>query len=186
MIREATSDDLVEVARIHAEGWKTAYPGLIADEIIARVDSRERLDRWRQWVAVPGWRLFVELASGAAADASDPVRLAGFVRVGPARPSNDPAPGAAEVTHLYVDPGVRGAGTGARLLARATGHAVDAGFERLVLWTLEGNAGARRFYEREGLVADGARKQDPGLGGASEVRYQRALARERGSAASDS
>jgi hypothetical protein len=45
----------------------------------------------------------------------------------------------------------------------------------MTLWVLDGNARARRFYERAGLVADGAAKHAT-FGGATlrEVRYRAA------------
>ena len=46
----------------------------------------------------------------------------------------------------------------------------------LHLWVVEGNARARRFYEREGWAPDGAAKEDE-FGGqvVREVRYRRRL-----------
>ena len=48
------------------------------------------------------------------------------------------------------------------------------GFAGMLLWTLEGNTRARRFYEAHGMVHDGARADEPEwLGpGVFEVRYQ--------------
>ena len=42
-----------------------------------------------------------------------------------------------------------------------------------VLWTFEGNARARRFYERHGFVADVGRQALPIPGDPVEVRYRR-------------
>jgi RimJ/RimL family protein N-acetyltransferase len=45
-----------------------------------------------------------------------------------------------------------------------------------VLWVLEDNPRARRFYEREGWALDGERKEDEYLGfRVAEVRYRIAL-----------
>jgi RimJ/RimL family protein N-acetyltransferase len=44
-----------------------------------------------------------------------------------------------------------------------------------VLWTLAGNARARRFYERAGFTPDGATSRLAGLGHVEEVRYARTL-----------
>lgn len=41
------------------------------------------------------------------------------------------------------------------------------------LWTLEGNAPARRFYERRGFVTDGAQKVFDVPGQPIEIRYRR-------------
>lgn len=53
----------------------------------------------------------------------------------------------AEVCALYVAPGARGAGVGQALMERA-----KQGRDGLWLKVLEGNAGARRFYAREGFA----------------------------------
>ncbi|HXX02510.1 MAG TPA: GNAT family N-acetyltransferase [Candidatus Acidoferrales bacterium] len=50
------------------------------------------------------------------------------------------------VNHLYVAPGWQGRGVGRELLERAKLQ-----FPSLQLWTFERNAGALRFYEREGF-----------------------------------
>ena len=45
-------------------------------------------------------------------------------------------------------------------------------YPEAVLWVLEDNPRARRFYEREGWDLDGARKEDEFLGvRVAEVRY---------------
>jgi ribosomal protein S18 acetylase RimI-like enzyme len=51
---------------------------------------------------------------------------------------------------LYVAPGQRGRGLGARLIRAAQG-----GSESLSLWTFEANSGARRFYKRHGFAEEG-------------------------------
>ncbi|WP_412550972.1 N-acetyltransferase family protein [Shimia sp. MIT910701] len=53
------------------------------------------------------------------------------------------------VTALYLAPDARGRGIGATLLAQA-----KAGRDALQLWCFQSNAGARRFYERHGFVAE--------------------------------
>lgn len=61
----------------------------------------------------------------------------------------------AEVNCLYVADAAQGQGVGRALLDHA-----KAGAERLKLWTFQANAGARRFYAREGFaelrLTDGA------------------------------
>ena len=48
------------------------------------------------------------------------------------------------------------------------------GYRCIMLWVLEDNARARRFYERAGFAPDGARHGLPDLGGVTEIRYRRA------------
>jgi RimJ/RimL family protein N-acetyltransferase len=64
------------------------------------------------------------------------------------------------LTNLYVHPNHQGRGAGAALLA-AVKLAAPRGFE---LWTFQPNQGARRFYERHGLItlqmADGSDNEE--------------------------
>jgi GNAT superfamily N-acetyltransferase len=56
---------------------------------------------------------------------------------------------------LYVDPSAQGEGVGSQLHDEALARRAAAGDSSLRLWTLEGNEGARRFYERRGWRLDG-------------------------------
>jgi len=68
---------------------------------------------------------------------------------------------------LYVDPAHHNSGVGTALLTRVMKEHAE-GFQ---LWTFQANAGARRFYERHGLVAaeftDGAHNEE----NTPDVRY---------------
>lgn len=168
-IREATAADIGSIARIHVACWQTAYRGILLDATLdgLRVEQREGL--WRGWMAGTDVHTLVAVSEG---------RTAGFTRLCPVRLIEDPPPDAAEVTHLYVDPAVQAKGAGKALLEGAVGIARSAGYRTLVLWVLEGNRRARRFYERFGLSPDGARHTDPAYLGndAVELRYAVALA----------
>ncbi len=164
-VRDAEESDLPEVARIHVLAWQATYRGMIDDERLDSLTVGNRLTVWREWWRGEGVRLRV-------ADADE--GLAGFLRRCPARAIDDPPQDYAEVTHLYVDPPQIGTGLGAALLGEALRDARSEGYRGLLLWTLEANERARRFYERFGLRTDGARHEEPAwLGeGVFEVRYR--------------
>ncbi len=73
------------------------------------------------------------------------------------------------IEQLYLDPAWMGRGLGRRMIERAVERAPGG----LQLWTFAANAGARRFFEREGFVAaeftDGEGNEER----APDVRYQR-------------
>ena len=52
------------------------------------------------------------------------------------------------LNHLFVHPEAQGRGHGSRLLSQ-----VQAGLDFLQLWTFQGNAKARAFYEARGFAA---------------------------------
>lgn len=164
-IRQARPADARAVEQVRVDGWRVAYAGLVGADLLAALSvTGERVAALTQAFAAPApW--YVDLVAE-----HDGVVVA-MARLSPVRDDDlDPAT-TAELRALYVAPGTWSAGVGGRLL--------DEGFGRLphplqVLWTLEGNARARRFYERRGFVVDGGRKVRD-LGGPSvEVRYRRA------------
>jgi GNAT superfamily N-acetyltransferase len=80
------------------------------------------------------------------------------------------------LSNLYVKTGWTGHGIGQRLLDSMLAEAAPA-IPSLRLWAFQRNAGARRFYERNGFVAveftDGAGNEER----EPDVRYERALRR---------
>jgi len=92
---------------------------------------------------------------------------------GPVRPE---IPGVGELYSLYVSERVLGRRVGHRLLAFAVAQLRAMLYGSAVLWVLERNERARRFYEREGWSSTGARRREQ-LGGAfvTVVQYRRTL-----------
>jgi GNAT superfamily N-acetyltransferase len=64
----------------------------------------------------------------------------------------DLAPGVAHLRWFIVDEGLRGSGTGRRLLTAATQFCDRHGFRETRLWTFRGLDAARRLYEASGFV----------------------------------
>ena len=98
----------------------------------------------------------------------------GFVSVG--YPRDDDAPASGQLWALNLRPSAFGIGLGKALHDAALAVLGEQGHQDAYLWVAERNPRARRFYEREGWVADGASRVEE-FGGApvAEVRYQRVL-----------
>jgi GNAT superfamily N-acetyltransferase len=165
IVRAAVVADAPSVGEIHVEGWRAAYRGIVPDAYLASLSAERRTEQWTGWIgapATPDKRTWV---------AEDGGRVVGFAHTGRSRDADLP-PGTGEVWAIYVHPASWGSGAGRALFAAATSELRAQGSPKAVLWVLEANARARRFYEREGWVPDGGSKV-VSIGGAElpELRY---------------
>ncbi|WP_412539826.1 GNAT family N-acetyltransferase [Longispora sp. K20-0274] len=140
IIRDATPEDLPATVDLHVRTWRAAYRGLVPDSYLDAIDTAEWLAAQRAVAGNPGRHRIVALLDDV---------IVGFASFGDDR--SDPA--LAEVYAIYVDPDRQGHGVGRALMDEAVSRL--AGRETR-LWCAEGNAATRLFYERYGLVTDGA------------------------------
>jgi GNAT superfamily N-acetyltransferase len=164
-IRAARPGDEMAVAEVHVRSWQEGYRGLMPDEFLDAQDPRDRVGRY-------------DFGGGEGAPttllAFEDDDLLGFVTICPSR--DEDAQGLGEVAALYVDPVRYRGGVGRRLMAAARESLRESGFTDAVLWVLDGNDRAARFYEREGWEPDGSRRYEDPYDIPSHVsRFRRAL-----------
>jgi GNAT superfamily N-acetyltransferase len=100
----------------------------------------------------------------------------GFAIAGPSRDQGEDVSVTGEVQALYVDPPAWRHGHGRRLMQAATAYLADRGHREAVLWVVQENRRAYRFYEALGWRPDGATKRETWEGiEQTEVRYRREL-----------
>ncbi|MFC7363006.1 GNAT family N-acetyltransferase [Nocardioides astragali] len=132
LIRPATGADMAAVADLWHEGWHAGHAGHVPDGLTALRTLEAFHARTPTRVA----------DTTVALDEAD--ELMGFVTV-----VGD------EVEQLFVGPDARGSGVAAQLLAEAEGQVAAAGHPEAWLAVVEGNARARRFYEKCGWRDNG-------------------------------
>jgi len=149
-IRELTAADAAEIARVHVRSWQQGYEGLMDQAHLDQLDVGERTEMWTKLLGLPnqGARLVVE---------SDGETV-GFLVGARTSPGTE---GAAEVFSIYLDPSVWRAGIGSALLDRGVELLRTPGPVPVILWVVDGNERACRFYERRGFRFDGGRKDEP-------------------------
>jgi GNAT superfamily N-acetyltransferase len=166
-IRPATSEDALAIGTIHVNSWRATYRGMMPDAVLEDLSVDQRVERWHTRLSGPlaaGQICYVAEVDGA---------VTGFAFAGPSH-DEGAAPETFEVFAIYLDPSCVGLGHGAALLGDVLREAAAQGAEAVTLWVLEANARARRFYERQGFVADGAETYDERLQ-ARELRYRLTL-----------
>lgn len=159
-IRPAAAEDAPAIAEVHVASWRWAYRGMIGDDALRALSVSDREAMWRD--VIPRGNVVVAVKAD---------RVVGFVAYGmPDR--QEPSGNAGEVFAIYLLEAVVGRGIGRTLLTHATEELRSRGSDRAVLWVLEGNERARRFYEAAGWRWDGA-VDTCEIGGVArtEVRY---------------
>jgi len=155
-IRAATLADARSLAEVHNEGWRWGYDGLVPASVLEDRDDDWSEERWIH-ALTDEWR-----EGEATFLAEDGGRAIGMIACGPATQDYGmpPPEGVGEVYALYLREGAQGTGVGRALLARGHQHLRDAGFTHAVLWVIDENERARRFYEAGGWSPDGATGED--------------------------
>jgi ribosomal protein S18 acetylase RimI-like enzyme len=158
VIRLGTPDDAEGVARVHVETWQAAYAHALPREQLQALSLEEAVERSRRWPPT-----FVAERSG---------EILGFVSVGASRdPGTD-----GELFAIYVHPQHWGTGAGRALIQAGEDELRRLGHHDAVLWVLDDNPRARRFYELAGWSLDGAAREIHIFGfDVAEIRYAKRL-----------
>jgi GNAT superfamily N-acetyltransferase len=101
--------------------------------------------------------------------------VVGFVSVGPAADADLDASDCGEIRAIYLKPDRWRGGIGRLLCKQGERVLRSEGYRSAILWVLEGNAGARRFYEAMGYHGDGGRKTATYGVPLEVVRYRKTL-----------
>jgi L-amino acid N-acyltransferase YncA len=161
-IRRATREDAAAIADVHVRTWQAAYEHVFGADRLAEIDASRRRAGWERSLAA-GAHAFVAEEEGY---------VVAFASIGASRESA----GVGELFAIYALPEAWGSRAGSALMSAAVEALRELGYREAVLWVLEDNPRARRFYEREGWALDGARREGEHLGvPTAEVRYRIAL-----------
>jgi ribosomal protein S18 acetylase RimI-like enzyme len=126
--------------------------------VLAALDVDERERMWQRALSNDEIAVFVAERGG---------QVIGFASVGASRERD----GEGEVYAIYVHPDAWGSGAGPQLMREARAWLRER-FPAAILWVLEDNPRARRFYEREGWTADAHRIDVVAGVEVPEVRYR--------------
>lgn len=159
IIRPVRVSDAETLGRVHATCWHETYDHLISTAVLENVSAKRLAELWTGWASQgPEFVCDVALVGG---------EIVGFAGSGPARDAD--APRERELYFIYLLSAWHSTGIGKKLF-----DAVVPEGSGVYLWVAEDNPRAHRFYTRNGLHLDGARKDEPFLGEhVTEVRFTR-------------
>ena len=140
--------------------WRTTYRGLLPDDFLDSLDEKTYEERWARILVEGSSRVYV--ASGGD-------EVVGFASGGRERAGEDGFVG--ELYAIYVLQEAQGQGQGRRLVEAVVGGLRELRLPDMIVWVLQENASARRFYER--LGGEYVRTQPITIGSAllQEVSY---------------
>ena len=180
-VRYGSAEDAEAISRVRRDAWRTAYVGIITDEIIERATGVPDTGRERALFVSRPWRRTL------VAEHTPVTEIIGYASFGPERDVDGAPlpertgrdgrrrPRCAELYALYVTPARWSTGAGRDLMLRVLEETRAGGYPRIILWVLQENARARQFYERSGFRPDGRSYQPDWLGGVTELCYARDL-----------
>ena len=139
--RDAAAGDALAVATVQVASWREAYRDQLPAEYLAELSVPDRDRFWAQVVTEPPPRTGIVLALRDET-------VVGFAAYGPATDTDDPALG--QLFAIYLDPACWDTGIGRQLHAIVLDRLRAHGFTGAVLWMLDGNVRAARFYRLAG------------------------------------
>ena len=180
-IRDAAPDDAAAIADVHVTSLRASatdlLPAHLTPIVLPPADAAPRARAWKRWIERERTSTFVSLAGATVTGFCTLHPATDDVRASTGGGGAGTAAARGEIASFYVLPSEWRRGTGRRLGGRALAEARARGFAEVMLWVLETNARARRFYESLGFRPDGASKVFLERPYASwrELRYRRAV-----------
>ena len=171
-VQNAALDDAAAIGEVQRTSLRAAYRGLLPDHVARIVldvpDVKREVRLWGLWMN----RSRVITLVARLHDT-----VTGFCTLHPV-PDRRVQGTTAEIVALYVLPSHWRRGIGRQLCLRMVGEARSRGFDEVVLWVLDANQGARRFYDSLGFRPDGETRVFLERADARvlELRYRRATA----------
>jgi hypothetical protein len=167
MIRLATTEDIPSIARLHIEGWKAAYGGLVDQAYLDSLSVEQRIKDWQGWMTAGESETLLAERDG---------QPAGFITYGrtktaPPGSSNIRPTHSAEIYALYLHPDHWRHGIGQELLRLAAANLKKKKHSSLCLWVMDGNARAKSFYEKMGGQRIGKKMVEVGPSTLKELCY---------------
>jgi GNAT superfamily N-acetyltransferase len=139
-VREAVQSDAEGIARVHTDSWQTSYRGILPDTVLDRIDVGQRVESRRKILRD---RSVFQLVAYDVTHGD----IVGFCDAGASRRH---VPYAGEVYAIYLAHRAKRHGLGQDMWERVQAWLAASDMRSMIVWVLENNLHARRFYEAMG------------------------------------
>ncbi len=146
-LRLAVADDAPKLAKLHVDSWRAAYRGLVPSTALERFTVERREQAFRESCAAHAEETYL-IQEGD--------EYVGLLTIGAARDADVDIGTTGEIWGIYISPKHWRTGIGRAVMRQAEAILSSRGYRVIVLWVLEDNEHARKFYAAMGYRADGA------------------------------
>jgi len=165
VIRKVLVDEAYDYAVNHITCWQDAYKGIIPDDYLENMPAQlEKRTEWnRQTLSDPGDCEYLCVMYDD--------KMIGRLVYSKCRDEDKAETNTGEIHAIYLQASYWNKGYGKQMMDFAINELRNAGYQDAIVWVLEDNNRAKRFYEKYGFVLDGARKEIEIGKTLIEVRY---------------
>jgi GNAT superfamily N-acetyltransferase len=139
-IRPAGLGDAAEIAGVQARSWQTSYRGILPDSILDTMNAARRVTMRREI-------LLDSTALNLVAFDTTHRDLVGFCNAGPSRREGTQV---GELYEIYIVDRAKRFGLGREMFEHVTDGCRANRMSSMIVWVLDNNHHARRFYEAMG------------------------------------
>jgi RimJ/RimL family protein N-acetyltransferase len=148
-IRYATVEDTDSLAKVYSNSFKKAFEGVIPNSILEEKFSFESIQK----------SMHKELEEGLPKNIimfkdEKPIGLLTFAKSKYEQLDDS----CTEIWRIYLDPNYWDKNIGSELMNWGLKEIKENGYEKVILWVIEDNLRARKFYEKMGFKYDGTNR----------------------------
>lgn len=138
-----------KIGYIHAKSWQAAYKGIVPAEFLDTFTSEKRADIFRKVIPTRSEEFYLF---------SRDTQPIGMAILRKARDEDLPDT-TGEISAIYFLPDSWGTGYSDQAISFCLTRLRELGCMQVILWVLEANQRACRFYEKSGFHFDGSKKE---------------------------
>ncbi len=138
LIRKVRYEDIEKIVDINIKDWKKVYKGIIDDNTLDNLDRNAKIKKWREHYNI-----------GNVIVAEENGIILGYCRYD-TNAVFENSDIDSEIIAIYVDYDKLGSGVGRKLVEYVMKDLKNKNKTKMILWCLEKNKDARRFYEKMG------------------------------------